>query len=264
MTTANAPAPAATAICGPLIELRDAFKFVRPAISGEVTRPYLCGVYLDLTSEGVKIRATDGHRLHQVTFGHVQLPTSRKLFPSRIFLNRDDVAKICALKASDCEDEDYVIDFATDLVWAGASYHTDKACKDMLNLDLDRVQPWKVDRVFTFTGRDMLPVLNAAAACRPGCAIRLDAPEAAERLLIEARMSHNGGEVRIRDEILGEAQRAFSVGFNAVYARDAIKAFGRYARIDVSFKDDGGPTLWAEREADTLIERHVVLMPCRV
>lgn len=262
---AEAPTP-----CGPLQDLRDVLRFVKPSISSEQTRYYLNSVFIDLHHDGLKIRATDGHRLHQV-----KLPGNcGDAGWQRLQLSTAHVADICKLKNSQCDGLTYAIDFSVRTLFIRDSgggnvalytHASELACV----VDVDRVQPHQTEAVFSLKGKALLPFLGAACGNGPYKAIAITTDPVANRLTLDQTILHDCGELKLADTVGSGTVHCYTrIGFQPAYLREVIRAFGAHTQITLNSPDAkyaGSPVRFtAENDDAPYGERSVVLMPCRV
>jgi DNA polymerase-3 subunit beta len=263
MTTATLEKPAARTLQIPTESLVAALRFVRPAISPEETRYYLRSVLFDLDSvSGLRIVATDGHRMHVWRFPELRGPDARFLLKSEhmgAILRTLHTKR--AQRANDC-----VIDFAAGVLSVGTKTYADWQ-SEATYPDWQRVVPRGCEHAFSMAHDDFTGIIDAAAAV--GAPLRFAADPSDMSLRLTARHTHVAGKgtsnarrVTMESHIDKALVRTKTdVGFSAALVRDIIRSFGRVL-LDVCVDGSSSPSVW--RAASTADDRFVILMPMRI
>lgn len=265
-TTKARPTETPATIKGSLKSLFDAIKFVRYAISKEETRYYLGAVYFDLDSDGLKIRATDGHRLHQVTLEEHATPG----YQQRFALSRDSIAALLKSKIR----RSLLATYSFGLDYDAHVLTISNACGVVSTwscdyggerLDLDRVQPRANTPLFHFKTLDLAQFFETASAER-SCATRFSADKETDTLALSAQHYGCGSssvttKFTAAIEGAGLIYRTCELGADSTYLLEICKAFGNTI---ITFKGDKTYYASSPLRIDDGSNRHVVLMPMRI
>lgn len=214
------------------------------AISTEMTRYYLCGVYLEGTEDGLTATATDGHRLATkttepvATFKSVILPAKLvailpkgnvrvSLSPTKVRIETTDTAITSKLIDGTFPDYERVIPRSNDKVISVAP--------DAVKSALGRVSVMLSERgrgaKFAIANNNLtLTIANA------------DGGAATE----DVDVSYDGEPIEI--------------GFNGQYVNDVLSMFSS-GTVDIALADGGSPALLTSGEAPGV---RAVVMPMRI
>ena len=220
---------------------------VMHAVSTEETHYYLNGVYFHGTDDGLRLVATDGHRLMRVDLP-VKAGAAAAIVPSatvKAFLKIAEGATEVTLELSD----------RMARLTAGSTRLVSKLI-DGTFPDYGRVTPTDFTNVAIVDSQRLRDaVQRALIACAEGRGIALDFAD--QRLKIEGR-SAEGGEAS--DEVEFEREACVRIGFNARYLAEAVAALGGVkARFNMG--DPSGPAKITDAARN---DRLIVLMPVRI
>ena len=218
------------------------------AVSREETRYYLNGVYFHGTDDGLRLVATDGHRLMRVDLP-VKAGAASAILPTetvKAFVKIAEAASEVTLELS----------ASTARLTCGATRLVSKLI-DGTFPDYGRVTPSEFSHCAVAEAQALRDaVQRALVACGDsGKGVALDFAQG--RLKVEA---HNSDGFEAADEIEFEREASIRIGFNAKYLAEAVAALGG-ARCRFDMGDPQGPAKLSDASRN---DRFVVLMPVRL
>lgn len=226
---------------------------VRCAISTEVTRHYLNGVFLNAEDGQVRATATDGHRLACYALG-VDWPEGAP----EIIVPRKGVGEIVKL----CDGADA----PARLEWNGSKWRCTLGDVTLTGKTIDgtfpdyrRVIPAADGAPLTFDPATLSRAVEfAATVCSDKTrAVKLEWSAAGSRITVSAVSAEHG---TAEEEVPAAVDADGSSGFNGAYLREALEALGGET-VTLHQHDAGSPALLRRQPADAAL---FVVMPRRV
>lgn len=287
----------ALSVAGDLEDLIEALEFVRYAICYDKVRPYLEGIRLDWERDGLRVAATDGHRMHVTVLPYNAPDHAERLF----LLKAEDVSRLLKTygRKRARKGVTFVLDYATNqlrildknltpfLGWqpenrdrhlrSGARPPDWSACWP----DLNRVIPKDPPPVFTADTAAFVSFFDAITATSGhSCVVVETEPDKDDgnvklSCIMSAGKGYSLQSLKIeQDGIQGaEVCKTFTAGYTANYVRDFMRAFGESSRLYLMADDSSSPAIWYASASQrpwhngkyqVRKDRFVILMPCRI
>jgi DNA polymerase-3 subunit beta len=249
-------------------DLHDAFARTRHAMCRELTRYYLCGVYIHPSADGRTLNfvATDGYRL-----AHVRVPVEPAAAFAPVLVGPDFVAGALKLLSRRC---DHLLQAKLMLSprrvclvdWRGEQIEGEPV--DCTYPDYARAVPDSPPDRAVVARQDLIAAIEPLAGfLKPTAQRAVKLTVAGERLTITATVKESyphdlSATAQTVVRLAQPADEPYETGFNAEYLLDALKTFGGRGSnglVSLCGHDLGAPHMLA---CDA--HENYVLMPMRV